>query len=298
MSEYESITPMLSLGENLRMKLEHLNPGGSHKTRAARRIIIRAIENGDLTPGGPRRILEKSGGNFGVGLAYEAAKYKIGVDLVIGLSFSPIKRALCEEYGARLVGVDLLHEGLQPKEVIARLLEERPDSYFFTNQFANPANLEAHLIETGPEIVSQIRHEVNDFNGITLVMGAGTGAHAQALISVLKSHFENVELVIVQPENCIFEKGEFGDHVQQGAGVGVVPPFLDFSDVTRIESVLDVDASEGQCLLAEQAGIYPGPTGGANYYLASQIAHANPDRLVVTMTYDAGEGYLAQKIYA
>lgn len=298
MNDNKSKTPMLSLGNNLRMKLEHLNPGGSHKTRAARRIILRAIESGDLTPGGPRRILEKSGGNFGVGLAYEAAKYKIGVDLVIGLSFSPVKRALCEEFGARLVGVDLLHEGLQPKEVIAKLLEDSPETYFFTNQFANPANLEAHLMETGPEIVSQIRHDVKDFNGITLVMGAGTGAHAQALVSVLRKNFDDVELVIVQPENCEFEKEEFGDHAQQGAAVGVVPPFLDFSDVTRIESVLDIDASEGQCLLAEHAGIYPGPTGGANYILSSQIAQANPDRLVVTMTYDAGEGYLAQKVYA
>lgn len=291
-------TPLIAPSPNLRIKLEHLNPGGSHKSRAARRIVEQAIATGDLVPGGTRRILEKSGGNFGVGLAYESAKYDIGVDLVIGLSFSQLKRDLCEEYGARLVGVDLLHQGLQPKEVIAKLLEEHSEAYFFTDQFANPANLEAHLLETGPEIVAQIEKDIVDCAGITLVLSAGTGAHAAALNTVLRRAFSNIELVLVQPENCSFQTGEFGDHAQQGAAVGVVPPFLNLADVMHTVTVLDAEALQGQRLLAKHTGIYPGPTSGANYFLALRLAEAYPDRLVVTMTYDAGEGYLAQKISA
>lgn len=286
------LTSMISPHANLRVKLEHANPAGSHKARAARRIIHKAIADGELKPGGQRRVIEKSGGNFGIGLAYEAAKYDIGVDLVIGLSFSQVKRRLCEEFGARLIGVDLLQQGVQPKEIIARLLDECGGDYFFTDQFANPENLNAHLCETAPEAVAQIEHEIGRFNGLTIILSAGTGAHASALKTVLQREFTNVQLIIVEPQNCSFRAGVFGAHSQQGAAVGVAPPFLDLGIVDAFEPVLDHEVIEGQRRMARDCGIYPGPTGGANYFLARTVAQQQPDRLIVTMTYDAGEAYL------
>lgn len=100
--------------------------------------------------------MDKSGGNLGVGLAYEAARHDIGVDLVIGLGFSRTKRALCEHYGARIIHDDWLRDGMSPKEVVAQCLKTQPERYFFSDQFANQANLEAHLNETGPEFADQI----------------------------------------------------------------------------------------------------------------------------------------------
>ncbi|PTE19565.1 pyridoxal-5'-phosphate-dependent protein [Cereibacter changlensis JA139] len=293
-----SMTPVISPLTNLRIKMEHLNPGGSHKSRAARYIIESAIVAGELRPGGPRRILEKSGGNFGIGLAYEAAKHDIGVDLVIGLSFSPLKRVLCQEYGARLVGLDLLHQGMQPKDVVATLLAADANRYFFTNQFANPGNFEAHLHETGPEIVQQVRADLDRFAGCSLVLGAGTGAHAAALATVLRESCAVVELVLVEPENCSFAEGRFGDHAQKGTAVGVLPPFLDFAHVDRIIPVSDAEAFEGQKRFARETGFYPGPTSGANYHLACQNAATSPERLVISMIYDAGDCYLDQRISA
>lgn len=285
-------TPIILPLANLMVKLEHVNPAGSHKSRAARHIIRKAIEDGELKPGGPRRIIEKSGGNFGIGLAHEATKYDIGVDLVVGLSFSAIKRRLCEEYGARLIGVDLLHEGLQPKEVISHFLAKQGNDYFFTDQFSNRENLNAHLQETAPEMVEQIRQHHGRFSGITLVTGAGTGAHLCALEAVLRDAFPDVQIVVPEPENCSFRTGVFGAHSQQGVAVGVFPPFLDIDKVDRFEPVLDQEALEGQRLFAKDCGIYPGPSSGANYFLAKRIARQKPERLVVTMTYDTGEAYL------
>ncbi|WP_084268445.1 PLP-dependent cysteine synthase family protein [Allorhizobium undicola] len=287
-------TPMISPRANLRVKLEHMNPAGSHKARAARHILRKAIAEGELKPGGIRRILEKSGGNFGIGLAFEAMKLGIGVDLVIGLSFSPVKRRLCEEFGARLVGVDLLHEGKQPKQVIATLLEEQGSRYFFTDQFANDANFQAHIEETGPEIIAQLDRDADRFDGVTLVVGAGTGAHAAALESVFRPHFKKFELVVIEPENCSFLEGTFGSHGQQGAAVGVRPPFLDLAKVDAFAPITDQQAGEGQRMMARHCGIYPGPTGGANYLVAHDLAIRHPERLVLTMTYDTGEGYLSQ----
>lgn len=295
MKRARNVTPLISPRRNLRVKLEHLGPGGSHKSRAARYIIERAITDGELTPGGSRRIIEKSGGNFGVGLAFEAAKHDIGVDLVIGLSFSPLKKSLCEEFGARLVGVNRLHEGIQPKDVISELLDAQGSEYFFTDQFANSANVQAHLEETGPEILAQIEGDVANFDGVSLVLGVGTGAHAAALGSVLSSCHTNFELVVVEPENCSFENEVFGDHAQQGAAVGVSPPFMDWTAINQVVTVLDREAFYGQRLIARETGFYPGPTSGANYFLASRMADERPERLIITMTYDAGEGYLSQQ---
>jgi cysteine synthase len=289
-------TPLQHTRGNIRTKLELLNPGGSHKTRAARRIIQRAIAAGELTPGGTRRILEKSGGNFGVGLAYEAAKHDIGVDLVIGLSFSPLKRALCEEFGARLVGIDQLKAGLQPKEVINNLLQAHPQRYFFPDQFSNQGNIDAHLLETGPELADQLDQDMQHYQGCVLVLAAGTGASASALAKVIRERFDNVRVVLNEPHSCCYEKAEFGDHVQKGTAVGVAPPFLDLTLMDEIVPVTDAQARAGQRQFALDTGIYPGPSSGGNYFIATQLSTQYPDHLIVTLAYDGGEGYLDSAI--
>jgi cysteine synthase len=285
-------TPIVRARPNLFAKLELFNSGGSHKMRAARRVVARAIESGDLTPHGPRRIIEKSGGNFGVGLAYEASRYGIGVDLVIGLSFSPLKRALCQEYGARLVGVDLLRQGLQPKEVITKYLADEPDLYYFTDQFSNPGNVEAHLDETGPELAAQVAPHLGQYKGCILVVAAGTGASAAGVSRAMRARIPGLTVVLNQPQGCCYRSGVYSSHAQQGTAVGVAPPFLDLDAMDRIETVSDADARLGQRQFAGDTGIFPGPSAGGNYVLARRIAERCPDHLVATLIYDAGEGYL------
>lgn len=286
------VSPMLAVRGNIRAKMELFNPGGSHKSRAARHIIRRALASGHLSPGGPVRILEKSGGNFGVGLAYEAAKHGIGVDLVIGLSFSPVKRAICEAFGARLVGIDLLHAGLQPREVITQFLADAPDRYFFTDQFSNTANVDAHLLETGPEICRQIKDDAARYAGIILVVAAGTGASAAGIGESLRRAFGDVRIVLNQPQNCSFAANRYGDHAQLGTAVGVFPPFLDLGLISEAIPVSDADAMRGQKDFARDTGVYPGPSSGGNYHLAQELARRHPDHLVVTLIYDSGEAYI------
>lgn len=290
-------TPVRRIANRL-VKLEALQPGGSHKARAARFILRRAIAEGALTPFGERRILEKSGGNLGVGLAFEAARLGIGVDLVIGLSFSRVKRALCIEYGATMVGEDLLERGFTPKEVIARMLEEHPETYVFTDQFANEANLAAHLEETGPELVAQIRAEIAPGQSLILVKGAGTGASFQGIATRLREHFDDLRCILVMPPDCDLSGERHRDHPLEGFAVGVRPPFLDAGLVDAIRVVDGEDARAGQRAMARDIGFYPGMSSGANYAAASRIAAENPQALVVTLAYDSGESYLPRPMQA
>lgn len=284
-------TPLRRKG-NILVKMEALQPGSSHKARASRHIIRRAIENGDLCPGGPRRILEKSGGNLGVGLAFEAARHGIGVDLVIGLSFSRIKRAMCERYGARVICDDLLRAGMSPKEVVLKLAEEQPERYFFTDQFSNEANLAAHLAETGPEVTAQLRPLLRKGQPLILVLGAGTGASFQGISTVLKDAFDNVSCHLVMPEGCDLATNSFCDHPLEGFAVGVRPPFLDLALVDDIHQIDGAGARAGQARMATDIGFFPGMTSGANYAVAHRLGAAHPDALILTLAYDSGEAYL------
>ena len=290
-------TPLRRAGNRL-VKLEALQPGGSHKARAARFILRRAIAEGALAPFGKRRILEKSGGNLGVGLAFEAARNGIGVDLVIGLSFSRVKRALCIEYGATMVGEDLLERGFTPKEVIARMLEEYPGTYVFTDQFANEANLAAHLEETGPELVAQLRAEIAPGQPLILVKGAGTGASFQGIATRLRQHFDDLRCILVMPPDCDLAGEHHRDHPLEGFAVGVRPPFLDAGLVDAIRVVDGEEARAGQRAMARDIGFYPGMSSGANYAAAIRIAAENPQALVVTLAYDSGESYLPRPMQA
>jgi cysteine synthase len=289
-------TPMIRISNNLLVKLEHHNPTGSHKYRAAKYIVNKAILNGQLKPLGGKRIIEKSGGNFGLGLAFEAAKQGIGVDLVIGLSFSPIKRCLCEQFGARLVGLDLLKGGMKPKDVISTMLRENEEKYFFSDQFNNPENFIAHYEETGTEVVNQIQHESLSDKNIVLVKGAGTGASVTGIAKKLRETFSKVKVFLVHPSNCDLENKKFGDHIMEGTMVGVHPPFLNLNLVDDFISVTNEQAIEGQRMLANQIGVFPGVSSGANFYAAFMMSQKFKETIFITISYDLGEGYLLRQV--
>jgi cysteine synthase len=278
---------------NILVKLEALQPGSSHKARAARFMIESAIAKGDLKPGDQKRILEKSGGNLGVGLAYEANRHGIGVDLVIGLSFSRIKRTLCEKYGAQVIGDRLLNDGLTPKEVINKLLNDHPNRWLFIDQFNNQANVLAHCHETGPETVGQIAPLLKTGQRLILVKGAGTGASFQGVATCLKGKIPNVSCVLVMPFGCDLSADRFSDHPLEGFAVGVRPPFLNMALIDAVQYVDAASAWEGQRAMAKDIGFYPGASSGANYAAAKFIAETNPDAIILTFAYDSGEAYLA-----
>jgi cysteine synthase len=293
-SPVESALTPIRTHENIVVKMEAFNMAGSHKSRAARFMVQDAVDRGLLQPGGSRRILEKTGGNLGVGLAYAASKLDIGVDLVVGRSFSRVKRALCEAFGARLAGEDLLDRGLQPKDVIAHLLANDGDSYLFLDQFNNRANYQAHLVETGPEIVLQIDALCLDpARPLILVCGAGTGASFGGISAALAAEYRPFTGVLVLPEGSDLDKGVFPTHALEGIAVGVTPPFLDRSRVDRIIYVSNDQARRGQSRMAASIGYYPGMSSGANFHAAELIARENPNAIVVTIAYDNGEAYLA-----
>ena len=101
-------TPLLRLSRlaaglpgMLLLKLENQNPGGSIKDRAAFHILDRAMQRGELAPGGT--VVEATSGNMGIGLAMTCAVRGLHCVLAMPESMSIERRQLLASLGAELI---------------------------------------------------------------------------------------------------------------------------------------------------------------------------------------------------
>ena len=151
------------------IKSERGNPGGSIKDRIALAMVEDAEQSGALQPGGT--IVEPTSGNTGIGLAMVAAVKGYKLVLVMPDSMSVERRRLMLAYGASF---DLTPREKGMKGAIARaeaLAKETPNSWI-PQQFENEANPEIHQKTTSQELL-------NDFpEGFDyMITGVGTGGN-------------------------------------------------------------------------------------------------------------------------
>ena len=134
-------------------KLELFNPAGSVKDRVAANMIKDAEEKGLLSEGG--MIIEPTSGNTGIGLAAVAASKGYRAVFTMPDTMSVERRMLLSAYGAEIVltpGAEGMTGAIKRAE---ELCQENPGS-IIPGQFVNPANPQAHINTTGPEIWEDI----------------------------------------------------------------------------------------------------------------------------------------------
>lgn len=289
-------TPLIELAPGLLVKLEMDNPGASHKVRAARHIVRIGLENGDIVPG-KTTVIEKTGGNFGLGLILACNEVQVPVELAVGLSFSPIKRRCLESFGATLVGKDMLARGLMPRDVVEWHLAQADalgKSYFYTDQFNNPGSVIAHELETGPEIADQLAQfpQYAQFERLVFVACAGTGAHLTGISRALRARGHNLSVFLVEPQGCNSREGQFIDHRMEGMAVGVKPPLLDWSVVDDTLSCSHEQMQKMKWHLAAKYGYFVGNTSAACLAMAHELrATLDAKTAILSMAYDHGLWY-------
>jgi cysteine synthase len=288
-TDLQEITPGLLL------KFECNNPAGSHKVRAARYIIQSAIRSGDIVSG-KTTVIEKTGGNFGFGLAVACHPLGIDVELAVGLGFSPAKRRCLEIFGTRLIGIEMLKGGATPRQVVDWHLEHAQAldrSYFYTDQFNNPSNLAAHYRETGPEIISQLIAWPS-VTKLTFVACAGTGASLTGIARALISAGYEVSVILIEPAGCDSRNGIFVDHKLEGMSVGVSPPFLDWSLINETRMVSYESTIATQRSFGKRTGFFVGNTTAACLDIAIPIGATLPSHhKVLAIMYDRGLWYMS-----
>lgn len=294
-------TPLLELGnieKNLDLKakvlvkLEYFNPAGSVKDRIAKAMLDDAEAAGKLNKDSV--IIEPTSGNTGVGLASVAAARGYRLIITMPETMSVERRLLMKAYGAELVLTDGA-KGM--KGAIAKaeeLTAEIPNS-FIAGQFTNPANPQAHIKTTGPEIWNDTEGKVDVF-----VAGVGTGGTVTGVGKFLKSQNPDVKVVAVEPASSpVLSKGTAGAHKIQGIGAGFVPDTLDTSVYDEVIAVENDDAFETGRLVGHSEGVLVGISSGAAVWAAIELAKRpeNEGKTIVALLADTGERYLSTPLF-
>jgi cystathionine beta-synthase len=299
-------TPMVRLNRVCRgirptilAKLEYLNPGGSVKDRIGVTMLESAEKDGLIKPGGT--VIEGTSGNTGMGLALAAAIKGYQCIFTMPDKMSQEKIDALRALGAEVIVTPTQVDHHDPRSyhsVALRLSREIPNSVF-PNQYANPANAEAHYKTTGPEIWEQAEGKLTH-----VVIGVGTGGTITGVARYLKEQNPAIRVIGADPQGSIFaEMFKSGQRPQpqpfkvEGIGQDEMPANVDFSVIDEIHTVSDKDAFVRTRLLARSEGIFAGGSSGAVLHVALKVAEQlDENALIVIIVPDSGTRYLS-KIY-
>ncbi len=291
-------TPLVKIGKmnngsaQLLAKVEFFNPGGSVKDRVGVAMVEAAEKNGGLLPGGV--IIEPTSGNTGIGLAIAAAVKGYKLILVMPDNMSVERRKLAAAYGAQ-IELTPAADGMRGAIARAEELKAQIPGAIIPQQFANPANPQAHYDSTGVEI-----WEDTDGNVDAFVAGVGTGGTLTGVARYLKEKNPEIKIIAVEPDtSAVLSGGTPGVHLLQGIGAGFIPDVLDTSLIDEVVPVKADDAGKTARMAAAQEGMLIGISGGAALFAALQIASREEfaGKNVVVLLPDTGERYLSTWLF-
>ncbi|MCR1823461.1 MULTISPECIES: cysteine synthase A [Terrisporobacter] len=286
-------TPIISLDkigyENVYVKLEKYNPGGSIKDRIALSMIEGAERRGVLKEGSV--LVEATSGNTGIGIAMAGNLKGYKVVIIMPETMSIERRQLVKAFGAELI----LTEGSKGMngsiEKLKELLKEN-ENYINLGQFENEDNPKVHYDITGPEIYK----EVSDVN--VIIAGIGSGGTISGIGKFLKEKDENIEVVGIEPKSSpLITEKKAGPHKIQGIGANFIPKNYDENIVDKVITVSDEDAFNIVRLLANKLGVLVGISSGANVFGAIEISKKYPDKKIVTIAPDGVDKYMSMGIF-
>ena len=280
-------------GAEVVAKLEYFNPAGSVKDRIGVSMIVAAEEAGLIGP--DTVIIEPTSGNTGIALAFVCAARGYRCTLVMPETMSIERRMLFRAYGADLVltpGSDGMPGAIAKAEEMAA----SDPKYLLTQQFANPANPQAHRETTAEEIWRDTEGRAD-----ILISGVGTGGTITGVGEVIKERKPEFRCVAVEPETSpVLSGGQKGPHPIQGIGAGFVPEVLDTDIYDEIVRVTGEDSFATARKLATDEGLLVGISSGAAVWAAEQVARRpeSKGKLIVVILASSGERYLSTALFA
>jgi len=279
-------------------KAEFMNPGGSVKDRAAKYILIDALERGVIRQGGV--VVEGTAGNTGIGLTLAGNALGLRTVIVMPETQSIEKQSALKGMGAELHLVpavpyknpdNYVH---QARRLAERLATTAAEGVLYANQWDNLANREGHLASTGPEIWAQTEGRVDAF-----ICSVGTGGTLAGVAEYLKQRRPDVVTAVADPDGAAIynwvKHGELkaqGSSITEGIGQNRVTGNLEGA---RIDDAFNIPDSEILPVLWEligEEGLYVGASTALNVAGAIRLARQlGPGRTIVTILCDSARSY-------
>jgi cysteine synthase B len=245
--------------------------------------MIRAAElSGQMTP--DRIILDATSGNTGIAYAMIGARRGYRVKLLMPANASAERKKLLSAYGVELVLTDPALGSDGAYFDVQKLYNERPDSYFYPDQYGNPENPRAHYETTAVEIFEQTKGEVTHF-----IAGLGTSGTMMGTGKRLREFDPNIRIIAMQPSGP-FHGLEGMKHMETASHVP------DLYDAQFADEIIGVDTEDAQQMakrLTREEGLYVGVSAGAAVCAALRV----DGRCVVAIAPDGGARYQSDKFW-
>jgi len=267
------------------VKLEYMNPTGSHKDRTAYYMIKDAMDKGKLCDGG--LVVEASSGNTAISVAWISSIMNLKTFFCVEEDISPCTLSMLESLGAKVAKM----KKRPPSDpghylnVADRIARERGG--VFLNQFTNEANVRAHYETTARELYGQVGGKVDAF-----VMGVGTGGTISGVGKFLREKLgQKVKIIGVVPKGSPVTLGEssIGEPIPGLATMTVSEIYKRHKDI--VDNVVEVSSKEALKAMKEMIkheGIMGGPSTGANINVALKISEElGKDAVIATLACDS-----------
>ncbi len=269
-------------------KAEFFNPGGSVKDRPALNMIRDGERRGMLRPG--KILLDSTSGNTGIAYAMICAAKGYGVKLCLPANASPERKQILKAYGAELVLTDAGEGSDGAFRVCQKIYQADRESYFYPDQYSNPANWQAHYATTGPEIIEQTAGRITHFVAALGTTGTFTGVTRR-----LRLDFPHVRCISVQPASPL--------HGLEGTKHMPSSIKPDIYDPSLADENLWIETEDAYDMARQLAhgGLLVGISASANVLAATRVAerlsNEKRDGLVVTILCDGGQKYLSEHFW-
>jgi S-sulfo-L-cysteine synthase (O-acetyl-L-serine-dependent) len=290
-------TPLLRLGKVARefpdieifCKAEYFNPGGSVKDRAALNMVLDGERSGRLNHS--RTLLDATSGNTGIAYAMIGANRGYKVKLCLPANASEERKRILKAYGAEMVFSDSGEGSDGAIRLCRQIYRADPDTYFYSDQYNNPANWKAHFEHTGAEIVEQTGGRITHF-----ITAMGTSGTFMGVSRRLKHDLPDVKCISAQPSS-----GFHGLEGLKHMPTAIVPGIYDEKLADGNVWIETEDAYRMVRRLAREEGLLVGISSGCNVHaactLARELAARGESATIVTVLCDSAEKYLSEEFW-
>ncbi len=277
-------------------KCEFMNPGGSVKDRAAKFMLLDALDQGLIEAGGI--VVEGTAGNTGIGLTL--AGNALGLNTIIVM---PETQSAEKQSALRGMGADL--------RTFPAVPYRNPDNYvhqarrlaeslrcehgvFYANQWDNLSNREGHMRSTAPEIWAQLDGRLDAF-----ICAVGTGGTLAGLSLWLKDRNPDIVIAAADPDGAGIhhwvQHGEIqssGSSITEGIGQNRITGNLDGARIDDSFNIPDTELLPVLWDLIGREGLYLGASSGINVAGAIRLARQlGPGHRIATILCDSASRY-------